>query len=243
MRIPLALEQFVQSIAPRKARRMNYLAHMVVGTFAGLDAEGMLGNFVGDAVKGRHVEAQWGPSIARGIRLHRALDEASDRHAASQEARRVLRPWCGKWSGVVWDVLADHVLADGFDQLTPQLGTLENFANQQTNALRNQQEAMPLRSQRFFEAMVRHGWLVGYANPVVVDQVLHAMSQRRTMAFPVSKGWDAFEAHQDLLKSCARDLVKDMIQWGQTRVNPCLSGGEERQPAENDLSLKSQPVG
>ena len=222
---------------------MNYLAHMVVGSHAGLDAHGMLGNFVGDAVKGRHVEAHWGPYIARGIRLHRALDEASDRHAASQEARRVLRPWCGKWSGVVWDVLADHVLADGFDQFTPQLGTLENFASQQTHVLHTQHEAMPLRSQRFFEAMVRHGWLVGYANPVVVDQVLHAMSQRRPMASPVSKGWDAFEAHEEILRMCARDLVGDMIVWGQTQAKQEHPEGQEPQPDENDLSLRSQPVG
>ena len=39
---------------------MNYLAHMVVGAQAGLDDLGVLGNFIGDAVKGRDVEAQWG---------------------------------------------------------------------------------------------------------------------------------------------------------------------------------------
>ena len=31
---------------------MNYLAHMVVGHWAGLDEKGVLGNFIGDAVKG-----------------------------------------------------------------------------------------------------------------------------------------------------------------------------------------------
>ena len=85
---------------------------MVVGEWAGLDAPGKLGNFVGDAVKGRDVEAKWGDDIAVGIRFHRALDEHSDRHEASREARAFIRPHCGKWSGVVWDVLADHVLAE-----------------------------------------------------------------------------------------------------------------------------------
>ena len=45
---------------------MNYLAHMVVGHWAGLDEKGVLGNFMGDAVKGRDVEGMWGVDVRRG---------------------------------------------------------------------------------------------------------------------------------------------------------------------------------
>ena len=44
---------------------MNYLAHMVVGHWAGLDEKGVLGNFMGDAVKGRDVEGMWGADVGR----------------------------------------------------------------------------------------------------------------------------------------------------------------------------------
>ena len=54
---------------------------MVVGHWAGLDEFGVLGNFIGDAVKGRKVEETWGDAVGRGIRLHRAIDDVSDRHA------------------------------------------------------------------------------------------------------------------------------------------------------------------
>ena len=64
---------------------MNYLAHMVVGHWAGLDEKGVLGNFMGDAVKGRDVEGMWGVDVGRGIRLHRAIDDVSDRHEASRD--------------------------------------------------------------------------------------------------------------------------------------------------------------
>ena len=87
---------------------MNYLAHMVLGQVHGLDEEGVVGNFIGDAVKGRHVEREWGAAIGRGIRFHRALDATSDGLASSREARKLLRGACGKWSGVVWDVLGDQ---------------------------------------------------------------------------------------------------------------------------------------
>ena len=212
---------------------MNYLAHMVVGKWAGLEAAGVLGNFIGDAVKGRHVEAHWPADVAHGIRLHRELDEASDRHEASRQARALLRPWCGKWSGVVWDVLADHVLAREFTVLAEGCGPLDVFSRRHENVLRLQQEAMPERSRRFFQAMVAHGWLAGYRHGDVVDAVLQAMSQRRPSAGPVAQGWAAFEASSEPLAACARALVADMKIWA-TSVN----AGFEL--TEKDVSLGEQ---
>ena len=100
---------------------MNYLAHMVLGEAFGLTDHGVVGNFMGDAVKGRFVERHWSPEVSQGIRFHRSLDATSDGHEASREARALIRPHCGKWSGVVWDVLADHVLASHFGRLAPNV--------------------------------------------------------------------------------------------------------------------------
>ena len=194
---------------------VNYLAHMTVGHWAGLNAQGKLGNFVGDAVKGRDVEVRWGEEVAVGIRFHRALDEHSDRHEASRAARALIRPHCGKWSGVVWDVLADHVLASEFYQLGQGCGGLPAFAAQELQGLALQLESMPERSRRFYEAMVHHGWLTGYQDGAVVHAVLDAMSRRRSTAGPVGEGWKAFVAEEDALRECARVLIADMNAWGK----------------------------
>jgi len=191
------------------------LAHMAVGHWAGLDAQGKLGNFVGDAVKGRAVEAKWGVDVARGIRLHRALDEHSDGHEASRVARALIRPHCGKWSGVVWDVLADHVLASEFDQLGQGCGDLDAFAVRELQGLSLQTESMPERSRRFYDAMVHHGWLAGYRDGQVVDDVLIAMSRRRPTAGPVGEGWKAFVDEERALRECARELIADMNTWAK----------------------------
>ena len=194
---------------------MNYLAHMAVGHWAGLNADGKLGNFVGDAVKGRDVEAKWGLEVAMGIRFHRALDERSDEHEASRVARDLIRPVCGKWSGVVWDVLADHVLASEFDQLGQGCGDLDTFAARELQGLSLQLESMPERSRRFYEAMVHHGWLTGYRDGQVVHAVLDAMSRRRSTAGPVAEGWKAFVAQERVLRECARELIADTNTWAK----------------------------
>ena len=188
---------------------------MAVGHWAGLNADGKLGNFVGDAVKGRDVEAKWGVEVAMGIRFHRALDERSDGHEASRAARAAIRPLCGKWSGVVWDVLADHVLASEFDQLGQGCGDLDTFATRELQGLSLQLESMPERSRRFYDAMVHHGWLTGYRDGQVVHAVLDAMSRRRSTAGPVAEGWKAFVAEEQALREYARELIADMNTWAK----------------------------
>jgi acyl carrier protein phosphodiesterase len=196
---------------------MNYLAHMVVGAWAGLDDQGVLGNFMGDAVKGRDVEGMWGVEVGRGIRLHRAIDDVSDRHEASREARAALRATCGKWSGVVWDVLVDHVLAAEFEGLATGCGELNVFAMGQEAVLAAQRQVMPERSRRFFDAMVAHGWLAGYREPETVEAVLVAMSRRRETAGPVARGWEAFLKDEAALREMGRTLVRSMETWGKAQ--------------------------
>ena len=210
---------------------MNYLAHMVLGQVHGLDEEGVVGNFIGDAVKGRHVEREWGAAIGRGIRFHRALDATSDGLAASREARKLLRGACGKWSGVVWDVLADHVLAKHFAELTSC--QLVDFARSQEALLERNVERMPERSQRFFQAMVAHRWLIGYAHESVVDDVLFAMSRRRDVAGPVALGWEAYVAHREELDALGLSLFEDMKNWARREV---VVGGVSLTPQFEQLN-------
>ena len=175
-----------------------------------------MGNFIGDAVKGRHVEREWGVAIGRGIRFHRALDATSDSREASREARKLLRGACGKWGGVVWDVLSDHVLAKHFPELTGW--QLDVFTMSQERLLERNVERMPERSQRFFQAMVAHQWLTGYAHESVVDAVLVAMSRRREVAGPVALGWGAYLAHREELDALGLSLFEDMKDWARQEV-------------------------
>ena len=55
---------------------MNYLAHIFL---SGSNRKVQLGNFVGDAVKGSSYK-NYPPDIAKGIQLHRAIDDYTDRH-------------------------------------------------------------------------------------------------------------------------------------------------------------------
>lgn len=200
---------------------MNYLAHLVL---SGDDADLMLGNFIGDAVKGSP-ESQYPDAIARGIRLHRWIDSTADGHPLAQEARAALRPALGRFSGVGVDLLYDHFLARHFEKATKGK-SLDAFATWASAMLMPRQAEMPLRSQRFFQAMVTHNWLVGYASRPDMLAVCRAMDMRLEArlqtASPLHRLFEAADAagtprlESDFLEFWEEiSRESDALEWAQ----------------------------
>ncbi len=86
---------------------MNYLAHIVL---SGKSAPCQVGNFIGDFVKGKQYE-RYPAEIRKGILMHRAIDSFTDTHPLVSEAKELLRPVFGRYSGIVTDLYFDHFLA------------------------------------------------------------------------------------------------------------------------------------
>src|SRR4051812_44429809 len=87
---------------------MNFLAHLYL---SGDNDYVKLGNFIGDFVKGRNLNEQFPSGIARGIRLHRAIDEFTDSHPIVKKSKDRLRPAYRHYAPVIVDVFYDHFLA------------------------------------------------------------------------------------------------------------------------------------
>ncbi len=155
---------------------MNYLAHAVVGGGAA-HPDLLVGNFIGDAVKGRAWQA-YSPGVQQGILLHRAIDAAADAHPLAVESRSLLRPMFGRMAGVALDLLHDQFLAQEFDDWMEGAGGLEEFAAGVENVLLARASEMPARSQRFLQGMVAHRWLVGYGDREAMRRICAAMDAR-----------------------------------------------------------------
>ncbi len=93
---------------------MNYLAHIFL---SGSNRKVQLGNFVGDAVKGSSYK-NYPPDIAKGIQLHRAIDDYTDHHPAVCEVVHRLQPEFGRYSGVLLDIYFDYLLAYCFESFS-----------------------------------------------------------------------------------------------------------------------------
>ena len=92
---------------------MNFLAHIYL---SGDDPNIQLGNFIGDFVKGRNLVEQFGHEIAKGIELHRAIDEFTDKHPIVKLSKVRLREKYRHYAPVIVDIFYDHYLAKNWEK-------------------------------------------------------------------------------------------------------------------------------
>jgi len=86
---------------------MNFLAHLWLSDQARLPLAGAI---LGDTVRGA-LPPDMPEPLARSVRLHRRVDAETDRHPRVAAARSRFVPGARRYSGILIDVLFDHVLA------------------------------------------------------------------------------------------------------------------------------------
>ncbi len=86
---------------------MNFLVHLYL---SGCDPEILVGNFMGDFVKGR-LEGDFPPRLTEGIMLHRRIDSYAQQHPLFLKSRQRLAPSYGLYRGVMVDLFYDHFLS------------------------------------------------------------------------------------------------------------------------------------
>ena len=152
---------------------MNFLAHLYL---SGADPKIMVGNFIGDFVKGRHAMEQFEPTIIKGIELHRAIDEFTDSHPVVTESKNRLRPKYRHYSGVIVDVFYDHFLARNWDQYHQEL--LPDFADKAYDTIQSFESILPNDVKYMMPYMVKGNWLVNYSKTDGIHRALSGMAHR-----------------------------------------------------------------
>jgi acyl carrier protein phosphodiesterase len=174
---------------------MNFLAHLYL---SGEDPKIMVGNFIGDFVKGRSAMEQFDPTIIRGIELHRSIDEFTDSHAIVSESKNRLRPKYRHYSGVIVDVFYDHFLAKNWNEYHTEL--LPDFADKAYDTILSHDSILPKEVKYMMPYMIKGNWLVNYSKTEGIHQALSGMARRT----PYESKMD--EATVDLVNSY--DLFK-----------------------------------
>ena len=100
---------------------MNYLAHAYL-SFG--DPDILAGNMISDFVKGKK-KFDYPERIQMGITLHRKIDEYTDTHPATRQAKQFLKTSAGLYAGSFVDIIYDHFLAN--DSYEFEEGALADF--------------------------------------------------------------------------------------------------------------------
>lgn len=154
---------------------MNFLAHLYL---SGNNPKMMVGNFIGDFVKGRSQFQQFESEIASGIELHRAIDAFTDSHPVVTLSKNRLRPLYRHYAPVIVDVFYDYYLAKNWKQYHAL--ELVEFARQSYTTLQLYHDILPERVQQMLPYMINGNWLVNYSRVEGIQRALTGMSRRTT---------------------------------------------------------------
>ncbi len=154
---------------------MNFLAHLYL---SGESDELILGNFIGDYVKGQQY-LNYREEVQRGILLHRQIDSFTDNHPLVKTAARRFNPGFGRYSGIVTDVVFDHFLAKYWSGYS--VYTLRQFSKHVHAVLLSNFIHLPARVKGFLPFFIQHRRLESYAHVEGIRQSLEIMGRRTSL--------------------------------------------------------------
>lgn len=135
---------------------MNYLAHIAL---SGENTNIMLGNFIGDFVKGDDFK-QYPEEFKTGILLHRTIDSFTDSHPIALESKRRFYKDYPKVGGIITDILYDYFLCQNWD-LFYEID-LETFINNTYKTLELNKHHFPKDMDYLYQHLTENDWFKRY---------------------------------------------------------------------------------
>ena len=174
---------------------MNYLAH----AYLSFNRPGILvGNMISDFVKGRK-KFDYPPEIQQGISLHREIDNFTDSHFATKEAKNFFRPAYRLYAGSFIDVVYDHFLALDENEFTDE--SLRSFTVNTYTMLDRFTEQFPEKFRMMYPYMKAHNWLYHYRYREGIQKSLGGVVRRSKYLTESDTAYLLFVEHYDSLKS------------------------------------------
>ena len=193
---------------------MNFLAHIYL---SGKDPNIQLGNFIGDFVKGRNLKEQFEAGIAKGIELHRAIDEFTDKHPVVKLSKDRLRGKYRHYSPVIVDIFYDHYLARNWDRFHPTI--LPDFAEQTYNMIMSREAVLPEKVKWMMPYMIKGNWLANYARIEGIGRVLNGMSRRTPYESKMHEAVEDLQTHYPDFEKEFFDFFPELEKNSQEFLN------------------------
>lgn len=170
---------------------------------SGDDDQILVGNFMGDFVKGPLAE-RFPERIRQGINLHRRIDSFASRAEQFQQSRRRLDPHYGLYRGVMIDLFYDHFLVAEWDTWSNE--PLDVYLARSRTVIIQNVEDLPERLQKLVPIIFEE-LLPSYGEVSGIGSALERMSRRVTRSNPLAGGEVELERHYDDLRADFRRFM------------------------------------
>ena len=184
---------------------MNYLAH----AYLSFNHEPTLvGNMISDFVKGKK-KFDYSIPIQQGIHLHRMIDEFTDFHTATKEAKQFFKPSVGLYAGAFVDVVYDHFLAVDVSVFSTT-EALHQFSTTTYLQLQNNKNLLPEKFSRMLPYMQQQNWLYNYQFLWGMEKSFEGVVRRANYLQSSTIAFEAFQQHYAVLQQCYDAFFSDV---------------------------------
>lgn len=196
---------------------MNFLAHLYL---ADDSDESLIGNFLGDFVKGSidELRAHHAPAVAEGLIRHRRVDAFTDSHPEFLAVKRLVSPPRRRFAGILVDVYWDHFLARDWADYSET--SLEAFTFRVYRVFLENLDRFPQGAAPIVQRMADHDWLGSYRTLEGIGSVLDLMAARRVRRGQVLTGSvEELRAHYAEFEAGFRRFFPDLVRFvGEDRA-------------------------
>jgi acyl carrier protein phosphodiesterase len=168
----------------------------------------MVGNFIGDHVKGRR-HTRYSSDVQTGILLHRHIDSFTDAHPVFRESAGFFRDGYRRYAGVVGDIIYDHLLAAHWNRYSDE--SLERFVNKVHLILMRHYFVLPPRVKQFLPFLIKSRRLENYQHFDGVERTLRIMSANSSLPENTSFALTQLENHYEELSEQFNRFMTDLI--------------------------------
>jgi len=154
---------------------MNFLAHTYL---SGCNEEIIVGNFMGDYVKGRNY-VLFPEQVKKGILIHRDIDTFTDMHLITRRSKLLVATKYSKYAGIIIDIFYDHFLASLWDEYSTL--PLSEFVNRTYDLLKRNYQVLPEAIKRWFPTFLENNWMMAYTTVDGIELVLERMAANTSL--------------------------------------------------------------
>lgn len=183
---------------------MNYLAHALLSPE---DPQVLMGNLWGDLLKPRDFEALEQKMIS-GVMLHRKIDTFTDQHDKVSHLMKLLRPFQGKYTPVVADVLMDFMLSKYWRKFHKK--PIEKFCHDKYKIVKKNIHLIPERLHPRIQRMLENEWLESCKNRQRMQSTLHMLSMRAAFENKIPESMQAYDMHEKKMDELFLDFFVDL---------------------------------
>jgi len=185
---------------------MNFLFHLFL---SGDDPELLVGNFMGDFVKGR-LEGHFPAGIERGIRLHRRIDTFAGTNSNFLRSKRRIDPSFGHYRGVMVDLFYDHFLASNWNRYAHC--PYQRFLADASRIVQSHAALLPGNLDRL-TPVIFGDLLPSYLEVEGVGRALGRMSSRIARPNPLGHGAAQLRLHYEVLESDFNEFLPEALEF------------------------------